>query len=298
MIKHLWKWLFATLLIVILVIFGFTFTVREGSGVIVSRFGEIRRVCTEAGLYFKFPFPIDNTIVLDLRAQVMDSGYTETLTHDKRNIILQTHMVWNIENPALFYTSIGSMDTATKYLNDLLANSKNGVMGSYDLSNLVSTNEEDIKLANIESDILFAVKEKASANYGVNVQTVKVKRLSLPYTNVETVFEQMSTDRQKYVTQLIAEGERDASIIRSSADAEAAEIIANGQREAAAIQADTERQVSEIYAEAYSKNPELFTMLQQLSALEGYASDKTTLVMESSESPFSVLISQPEADTP
>ena len=37
-------------------------------------------------------------------------------------------------------------------------------------------------------------------------------------------------------------------------------------------------------------------MLQQLSALEGYVSDKTTLVMESGESPFNVLISQPEVD--
>lgn len=288
--KHLWKWLFAVLLVVILVIFGFTFTVREGSGMLVSRFGEIRQVCTEAGLYFKLPYPIDNTIELDLRSQVMDSGFTETLTHDKRNIILQTYMVWNIEDPKLFYTSIGDMTTATKYLNDLLANSKNGVMGNYDLGSLVNTDEEQIRLSEIENGILNAVKGKALSDYGVNVQAVKVKRLSLPYTNIETVFEQMSTDRQKYVTQLLSEGERDAAIIRSKAETDAAQIIADGQKEAAAIQAETERQISEIYAEAYARNPEFFTMLKQLSALEGYASDKTTLVMESSESPFNVLL--------
>ena len=294
--KHLWKWLFAALLVIILAIFGFTFTVREGSSAIVSRFGKIRQVCLEAGLYFKLPYPIDRVIPLDMRSQVMDSGYTETLTNDKRNIILQTYTVWRIENPQLFYTSIGDMTVASKYLNDLLANGKNGVMGAYELSSLVSTNEEDIHLAEIEEGILNAIKEKASDNYGVYVESVKVKRLGLPYANVESVFEQMSTDRQKYVTQLLAEGERDATIIRSQADTDAAQIIAEGQMEAAAIEAETERQVSEIYLSAYEKNPELFTMLRQLNALDGNVSENTTLVMNSDESPFSVLLHITEED--
>ena len=292
--KHLWKWLFAALLIIILAIFGFTFTVREGSSAIVSRFGKIRQVCLDAGLYFKLPYPIDRVISLDMRSQVMDSGYTETLTNDKRNIILQTYTVWRIEDPKLFYTSIGDMTVANKYLNDLLANGKNGVMGAFELSSLVSTNEEDIHLTEIENGILDAIRDKASTSYGVHVESVKVKRLSLPYANVESVFEQMSTDRQKYVTQLLAEGERDATIIRSQADTDAAQIIASGQMEAAAIEAETERQVSELYLTAYQENPELFTMLRQLSALDGNVSDKTTLVLKSDESPFSVLLHQAE----
>jgi len=132
----------------------------------------------------------------------------------------------------------------------------------------------------------------------VYVESVKVKRLALPYTNIASVFEQMSTDRQKYVTQLLAEGERDAAIIRSQADTDAAQIIADGQTQAAAIEADTERQVSRIYADAYAANPELFTMLRQLSALEGSVSDKTTLIMESGESPFSVLLEEADGDDP
>lgn len=294
--KHLWKWIFAALLVIILAIFGFTFTVREGSSAIVSRFGKIREVVTQSGLYFKLPFPIDDIIALDMRSQVMDSGLTETLTNDKRNIIMQTYMVWRIEDPAKFYTSIGDMTTAGKYLNDLLANGKNGVMGAYELSSLVSTDESDIHLTEIEDGILEAVRDKASASYGVCVESVKVKRLALPYTNIASVFEQMSTDRQKYVTQLLAEGERDAEIIRSKADTDAAEIIASGQMQAAAIAAETERQVSMIYADAYEKNPELFTMLRQLSALEGNVSQNTTLIMESGESPFSVLLEEAEGD--
>lgn len=52
----------------------------------------------------------------------------------------------------------------------------------------------------------------------------------------------MQADRQKYIDQLLAEGERDAQIIMSESDAEVAAIVAEGREEAAAINAETERE--------------------------------------------------------
>ncbi|MDR1622297.1 MAG: protease modulator HflC [Synergistaceae bacterium] len=255
----------------------------------VSPFGRIRQVSMEAGLKFRFPWPVESVIVFDTRSQYLDSGYTETLTHDKKNVILQTYMVWKIVDPSLFYTSIGDMDTARQYLNDLLANAKNGVMGGYELVSLVSVKAEDIRMDEIESGIREMVTSGALGNYGIRVETVQIKRLVLPNANVESVFEQMRAERQKYVTQLLSEGERDAAIIRSKADAEAAQIVADGQTRAAAIEAETEKQVAEIYAGAYEKNPDLFTFLKRLTALEDSVSDKTVLIMTGEKSPFSVL---------
>jgi membrane protease subunit HflC len=286
--KHL-KWICALLLVAILGAFGFAFVVREGSCAIVSRFGRIRQVSMEAGLKFRLPWPVENVIVFDTRSQYLDSGYTETLTHDKKNVILQTYMVWKIVDPSLFYTSIGDMETARQYLNDLLANAKNGVMGGYELFSLVSVRAGDIRLDEIEAGIGEMVTPRALENYGIRVETVQIKRLALPNSNVESVFEQMRAERQKYVTQLLSEGERDSAIIRSKADAEAAQIVADGQTQAAAIEAETEKQVAEIYANAYEKNPELFTFLKRLTALEDSVSDRTVLIMNGEESPFSVL---------
>lgn len=288
--KTVWKWIFAVLLIILLGVFGFTFTVREGYGAIVMRFGRILNVYDEAGLYFKLVWPIDEVVSVDLRSQVMDSGFTETLTHDKRNIILQTYAVWDVEDPALFYTSVGTMTTASSYLNDLLANAKNGVMGGYDLSDLVSTSKDEILLDEIEAAILNSVVTSAMKNYGIRVQSVRIKRLALPMANLESVYEQMRADRQTYVTQLESEGLRDAEIIKSQADTDATRIIAEGRTQAAKINAETEQQVAAIYADAYSKNPELFKLFQQLSTLENSVSWDTVLVMESGESPFSVLL--------
>ena len=98
-------------------------------------------------------------------------------------------MVWKIADPALFYTSIGGMETARQYLNDLLANAKNGVMGDYELSSLVSVRSEDIQLEEIEAGIQALVTSRAIGNYGIRVETMRIKRLALPNANVESVFE-------------------------------------------------------------------------------------------------------------
>lgn len=288
-IGKIYKWLFAALLAVIVAVFGFCFTVKEGTNAIVSRFGDIRGVYTDAGLHLKLPYPFEKVITYDTRSQYMDSGYTETLTNDKKNIILQTYIIWHIEDVREFYKSVGDVEKAKKYLNDLAATVKNGVMGGYTLQNLVSTDLESVKINEVSARIAEGISEKALADYGIKIETVKIKRLALPNKNVESVLEQMIADREKQATQLLAEGERDAAVIISEADAKAAEIIAKGKLEAAEIDADTEKKVAEIYGEAYDRDSTLFVFLKKLIALENSVSEDTVLVMKAEDGPFGII---------
>jgi len=287
-VQKVYRWIFVLLVLVIVVVFGFTFTVKEGSCVMVSRFGEIRSVHNDTGLHFKLPWPFEQTITYDTRSQYIDSGYTETLTSDKKNVILQTYAVWHIEDAKKYHMSIGSASVARDYLNDLVANAKNGVLGSYALSDIVSTQNE-IKIDEVSSKIEEQITAKALENYGIAIESVRIKRVALPDNNVQSVLEQMIADRQKYANELIAEGEKEAAIITSEANSEAANIIANGTLEAAQINAQTERSVAEIYAEAYDRNTELFIFLKKLIALENSVSESTVLVLEAQDSPFDVL---------
>ena len=133
------------------------------------------------------------------------------------------------------------------------------------------------------------VSAKASAQYGIEVHEMHIKRLGLPSTNVRSVFTQMQADRQKYIDQLLAEGERDAKIIRSEADAEVAKIIAEGREEAAMINAMTEQEVAEIYAEAHAQDPELYKFLRKLAAVEASVDEDTVMIIKSDTPPFDVL---------
>ncbi|MDR2941085.1 MAG: protease modulator HflC [Treponema sp.] len=287
--SKIYKVLFALIFIVIVSAAGFTFTVKEGYSVIISRFGKIVNIYNNAGLYFKLPFPIDKVITYDTRNQYMDSGYNETLTNDKINIILQTYIVWRINDIQKFHTSIGNYNFAQRHLNDLAATAKNSVLGNYPLSSLVSTNIEEIKIDEICQTIWEMTAGPALANYGIEIQALKIKRLALPEANIKSVFNQMIADRQKYVSQYIAEGERDSAIITGSADARAAEIYAQGKLEASAIDAETERMIARIYGEAYDRNSKLFIFLKKLLALENSVNADTTVIMRANESPFDVI---------
>ena len=285
------KWVSAALLVAIIFVYGFCFTVREGNYAIVSRFGDVRKVCTEAGLYLKLPSPFEKVLTFDARSQYMDSGYTETLTNDKKNIILQTYVIWHVSDPLKFYTSVADTQNAAVYLNDLTSNVKNGVMGSYELSSLVSTDLENIKINEITAEMKQQIAEKALKDYGIAVEEVRIKRIALPEDNLQSVLDQMIADREKQVTKLLSEGRRDAAKITSEADAKAAEIVANGQTEAAKINAETEKKIAETYGEAYDANAELFIYLKKLIALENSVSADTVIIMNAEDSAFDILSS-------
>lgn len=283
------KYLFILIFVIIAFAAGFTFTVQEGSGVVVSRFGRIVDVHTEAGLQLRLPWPIDSIITYDTRSQYMDSGHIETLTNDMINVILQTYIIWRIEDLELFHVSVGDYLLAQRHLNNLVANTINGVLGNYQFTSLISTNSDDIMLDEIRTMIEVTVAEVAIHNFGIEIQTVGIKRIALPTTNINSIFEQMIADRHRYVAGYLAIGERDAAIIVSEAQAMAAEIIAQGMLEASEIDAETERLIAEIYADAYSMNPELFTFLMSLLALENSVNDDTILIMRASETPFGII---------
>ena len=287
--KGLIKWIFALIVAAIIGFFGFVFKVNEGNCAVVTRFGAARAEITEAGMYFRLPWPFENVTIYDARKQYMDSGYLETLTHDKKNVIMQTYAIWSISDPLKYYTSVGNTALAEKYLGDLITNSKNGTMGTYDLSSLVSMKEEDIKITEIEQLMLADVGEHARDQYGIEVHDLHLKRLGLPTTNVKSVFSQMQAERQKYIDQLLAEGERDAKIIKSESDAQAAQIIAEGREQAAQINAETEREVAQIYADAHTQDTELYSFLRKLAALEASVDANTVMIIEMDQAPFDVL---------
>ena len=283
------KWLFAMIFIIIVVGAGFTFTVKEGSCAIVSRFGKIVNVHMKAGLHLKLPWPADKIITYDTRSRNMDSAVNETLTNDKINIILQTYIVWHIKDPKKFHTSVGDYETAQRRLEDLVTNVKNSVIGNYTFASLVSTDLDSIKTEEICKAIEERVALSAMSNYGIWVGKLRFKRLALPDPNIQRVFRHMIAERQTYIARYFAEGERDAAVIAGEAYARAAEIVAQGVYDAAEIDAETERLVAQMYREANDKNTELFVFLKKLITLENSVNPNTVVIMRAEESPANVI---------
>jgi membrane protease subunit HflC len=277
------KWVIGAILLVVLAFFGFTAEVREGEYAVITRFGAVRAEVTEAGLYAKLPWPFENVKKYDVRNQYTESAFLETLTKDKRNIILQSFAVWSVEEPLKYHNSVGDNATAENFINALIVNASNSVMGKYDLANVVSCDTAQLRLAEIEQAIFDHVEAHALRDYGIKISDISIMKLSLPEGNLESVFSQMSADRQKYVDQISAAGQRDASKIVYDADAEASEIEAEGTREAAEIDAETERLVAQIYAEAQAANMELFKFILELETVKNSVGEDDVLIIQKGE---------------
>ncbi len=283
------KYTIAAVLIVLLAYFGFTCEVREGSCAVILRFGAVREEITDAGLYFRLPWPFETVVSYDNRLQYLESNYLETTTKDKRNVIIQSYVVWKISDPVRYHNSVGSQGKVDTYIKDQVFSATNSVMGAYDLSALVSLEKEQIKTEEIQNEIYKRVRERCVANYGIEVSDVSILRLSLPDINLQSVFEQMRADRQKDIDTILANAQRDANKITSDADAEAAQIVAEGVTAAAGIKAKTETEVARIYAEAQAANIELYQFLKQLDTVVASVGDTTVLVVKADEYPFKVL---------
>lgn len=269
--------------------FGFTFTVKEGSCAIVLRFGAPRSEVTDAGLHMRLPWPFESIVSYDARLQYLESNFLETTTKDKRNVILQSYVVWQIDNPLIYHNSVGSGGNIESYIKDQVFSATNSVLGSYELSALVSLEKETLRNDEIQDTIFGIVRDKCLASYGVKIADVSTLRLSLPDTNLQSVFDQMEADRQKDIDTILANAERDANKITSDADAEAARIIAEGTTAAAEIKAKAEKEVAGIYAAAQQANLELYTFLRELDTVAASVGESTVLIVNTKDYPFSIL---------
>lgn len=284
------KILVSIAVVIVIGFFAFTLQIREGTGAIIFRFGAERKVITEAGLYARLPWPFENVVSFDLRQQYLESDNLETTTKDNRNIILQSYAVWSISDPLLYVNSVGTQKTADSYIKDQIFSATNSVMGAYELSALVSLDTEKINTKEIQEKIYQQVKQNCESNYGIIITDVNILRISLPETNLESVFYQMTAERQKDIDTILAKAKRDANKITSDADAEAAKIIAEGEKQAAEIKAKTEKEVAQIYAKAQSANVELYKFLQELDTLVASVNEKSVLVVTADSYPFNLLL--------
>ena len=279
----------ALILVTAIAYFGFTFEVREGNCAVVLRFGAPRAEITESGLYFRLPWPFENVVQYENRMQYLESNAQETVTKDKRNIILSSYVIWQVENPLIFHNSVGAYGSTVTYIDQQIRSATQSTMGAYELTELVSLDTEKIKTEEIQQKIFEKVKENCEKNYGIKIIDVSILRLSLPDINLQSVFDQMRQDRQTDIDTILANAEKEASRITTEAEVKAEEIIAQGTNEAAKIKADTEKAVAQIYADAQAANLELFTFLKTLDTLAASVNSSTVLVRNTDEYPFNAL---------
>lgn len=276
---------------------AFVLPLPEGYKAVVAHFGEPTRILEESGAHLKWPWPIDSYYLFDARNRIYNTRFTQTLTRDKKAVILLTYIVWRVSSPLTFLQSVGTVSNAEEKVEGLVSSSKNNVMGNYDLANLVSTDPSQLKLEEIEAKILEAVAPHALKSFGIEISKLGIKRLAYPENNVKAIFNQMRAERGQYAAKYRAEGRMQASIILSETDLEIAKINAEAVKKAAAIKGQADREAAEIYAEAHKKGREFYKFNRSLEVLEKMLNQNAIFIMRNDQPPFNVLNENPVDET-
>jgi len=95
----------AAILVLIVVVTVFAFTVSETQQVIVTQFGSPKRVIKDAGLHFKLPF-IQKVNTLEKRVLEWDGNPTQVPTLDKKYIWVDSFARWRITDPLVFFKTV------------------------------------------------------------------------------------------------------------------------------------------------------------------------------------------------
>lgn len=281
----------------LVIIFGFmlfTFQVRQTEVAIKTRFGKAGEASIGPGFHLRLPWPVNEVYKFDNRIQNSEWTFEETGTKEGKPILVKVFVTWKIKEPLKFYNSFsGDLAEANEVLEGKVRSAQNAVIGMYAFNNLVTTNEEDLKLDAIEADMRDRVDTDSEGD-GLEIMMVGIKRLGIPESVTGAVFERMKAERQARIQEIEAEGERQAKTIKAEADLKANEILAEAEARAIQIRGEAEAQAAK-YFEVFKKNPELANFLFNQKALEGLLEDNATLILDPKTPPFN-LLTQPNTD--
>jgi len=291
--RNLISVLTAAVLLAILVLYMIAFQVRESEKAFVTRFGEIVRSKTDAGLYWKWPWPMEKVYRFDGRIRVFAGTLQETLTRDNKNLVVTVATGWSIDEPKLFYESLGTPENAQRQMEATVRNYKNQVIGRHDLSHFVSSNREDLEFEEIEEEIATLLAQIAESQFGIKVHFVRLTQLGLPEQVTAHVFERMRAERNRLTEQILAQGDRRAKEIRAKADSERKQILARAEAEALRIRSEGDAAAAAYY-DTFKEHPELTIFLAELEAL-AKMKNRTTVVLDLKSPPFNLLLGSPPA---
>ena len=268
---------------------GSVYTVREDQYACVVRFSKIENTVSQPGLHFKIPF-IDSVKYFPKATMLYDIPPTEVLTSDKQNMTVDCYILWNIQDPKLFYQTLGSSLVAEERLNALTSSRLMTVMGTLAQADIVNM-EDGSERNEIYNGIATFVDEQTKI-YGIQVQDIKIKQFDLPESNLNAVYTRMISERNQMAEKFTADGNYQASIIRNDVDKEVNILISNAKAEAAKLEAEGEQEYMRLLAQAYAteEQKDFYEFTLALDALKNSLTGSDNTVILDASSPLAQLL--------
>jgi len=180
-----------------------------------------------------------------------------------------------------FLQTVRTIEGAEVRINDIVSSEVGAALGNIELTNLISVNPEELRLDEIMDDVTARCRKVGTANYGIDIESISMKRVNFPEQNKPSVFNRMRAEREEIAKKYRAEGAEMGTKIRAAADTNKKTILSEAYRDSEKIKGKGDREAMRIYAEAYKQDPEFYRLVRTLEAYRKFLDENTTVILAS-----------------
>ncbi len=288
----------AAVVLILILLSSFTFTVNETEQVVVTQFDRIVRIIVDdinepsiqalkdnsrfadikiqqgKGLFFKIPF-IQSVKHFSNKLITYDTSAEEVTTMDKKTIFIDNFAQWKINNPATFMVNIGTQGAAHQRIDEVIYSKMREEIGRIDAHVLIADKDYIFTmLKNVEDYV-----NNQLESYGVKIVDIRIKRTEFPDATKPSIYEQMRSERVAVATKYRADGQKQARTIRAEANNKATIIEAQAYEQAQKLMGEGDAEALKIYAEAYNVDPEFYGFWKTLQTYKDVIGEDTTIII-------------------
>lgn len=273
----------STFLVVVLILVAASSLVvtRANEYVMIKQFGKVVRVEATAGPSLRIPF-LQSVQRVPKYKMISDLYPSDVTTKDKKVMTVDSFVIWDIDDPVKYLSSLNaSKEKAEIRLGNVVYNSIKNVLSSTNQADIISGRDGEL------SRVITENIGNAMDSYGIHIYAVETKKLDLPDSNKESVYQRMISERNNIAAQYTADGEYQSSLIKNDTDRSVKETIAKAEAEAEKIRAEGEAKYMQILSEAYNdeSKAEFYNYVRSLDAIKASLKgpDKTIILDADSE---------------
>lgn len=300
----------ALAILVLLVITGTIYTVREDQQVVLTQFGKpVGEPVTEAGLHFKTPF-IVKVNVIEKRVLAWDGVSSQMPTRDKTYIQVDTFARWKISDPLAYFQKLRDERSALSRLDDILGSETRNAVANHDLIEVVRSTkgrepettevqvEDEIDFEEIKvgrraiEKIVFETAKSKLEDFGITLLDLRFKRINYNDEVAPQIYQRMISERQQIAERFRSEGAGEAARIKGKMEREVKKIESEAYQKVQSILGEADAESTRIYAEAYGGTPERESFYEFVKTLEAYddiLDEKTTVILSTDSDLFRLL---------
>jgi len=245
--------------------------------------GKVVEADVQPGLLLIVPF-FHSLHKFDARILTIDANPERFLTKEKKALLVDSFIKWRISEDGVadYYTSTygGDERRAQSLVAEIINKRLRDEFGVRTIQEVVSGEREQVMRK------LVIDSNKETANLGIEVIDVRVKRIDLPEEVSHSVYLRMETARLRIAKELRSQGEEEAERIRAEADKERTVILAEAYRDAEKTRGEGDAVAAATYAKAFNKNPEFYAFTRSLKAYRNTFDNKGNLLIVEPDSEF------------